>query len=340
MAAMVSAWSTKPGAWALDSEQNESELLHQQQQQAASSADFPTLATAAATKTKKKKSQPLSLSQFNSDSFSSKSPSLTPDDILLLPTGPRQRSTEELDRSRLGGGFRSYGSYGDDSSRRPGGGFGLGRDRDWDSSSRDPLPPSRADEAPDWGASKRLSSVGSFERRDRDRERGGFFGSSKADEVDNWASGKSSGRSCRGWSRSGFEGLSNGNGADGDRWGRKREDDWEVNSGNSSSGRPRLVLQPRSVPVEGNANNKGSGKGSSPFGDARPREEVLKEKGKDWKEMEEKLLSVKIKDGTGDKWESNGGRVQQEERSWRKAEAGVADDDSVGKDEEVHQQED
>lgn len=357
MAATVSAWSTKPGAWALDSEQQESDPLHQETQ--AATADFPTLATAAATKPKKKKSQPLSLSQFNSESFSSSSSSFSKrasfnhDDLLHLPTGPRQRSPEDLDRSRLGNGFRSYGSYGDDSSRRQGG-FGHSRDRD--SSTRDPLPPSRADETADWGANKKLSSGNSFERRDRDRERGGFFGSSKADELDNWASGKSGpeagrfsgegARSGRGWSRGGFEGINNGNGAgaDGDRWGRKREDDGDVNPGNSSLGRPRLVLQPRTVPLsEGDVINKGNGKGSSPFGDARPREDVLKGKGQDWKEIDEKLEAVRIKDSAEEKWENrgfHGGRVQQEdyktERSWRKAGDDVENEAKISADRFVH----
>ena len=36
---------------------------------------------------------------------------LTPAEMMMLPTGPRDRSADELDRPRgLGGGFRSYGS--------------------------------------------------------------------------------------------------------------------------------------------------------------------------------------------------------------------------------------
>ncbi|XLR08313.1 hypothetical protein HN51_063284 [Arachis hypogaea] len=69
-------------------------------------------------------------------------------------------------------------------------------------------------------------------------------------------------------------------------------------------GRPRLVLQPRTAPVN-NESQKGAGngngnvvkpKGPSPFGEVRPREEVLVEKGQDWKKIDEQLESMKIKE--------------------------------------------
>ncbi|GMP37627.1 hypothetical protein CsSME_00009220 [Camellia sinensis var. sinensis] len=98
---------------------------------------------------------------------------------MSLPTGPRQRTAEELDRSKLGGGFRSYGydrnrgeegsnsrwgsSRVSDESRRQGGG-GFNRD-----SSKE-LAPSRADEVDDWGSTKRSVSSNGFEKR------GGFEG--------------------------------------------------------------------------------------------------------------------------------------------------------------------
>ncbi|CAA3008159.1 eukaryotic translation initiation factor 4B3-like [Olea europaea subsp. europaea] len=41
-------------------------------------------------------------------------------------------------------------------------------------------------------------------------------------------------------------------------------------------------------------------KGNNPFGEARPSEDVFKEKEQDWKEIEEKLETTKIKEvGTG-----------------------------------------
>ncbi|VFQ97136.1 unnamed protein product, partial [Cuscuta campestris] len=110
MAATVNAWS-KPGAWALDSEENEAELQQQQQIVKAAAevapADFPSLASAVSTKTKKKKPQPLSMQEFHN--YASAKQVQSPE-IISLPTGPRERTAEELDRSRLGGGFRSYGS--------------------------------------------------------------------------------------------------------------------------------------------------------------------------------------------------------------------------------------
>ncbi|KAK4729983.1 hypothetical protein R3W88_022971 [Solanum pinnatisectum] len=61
----------------------------------------------------------------------------------MLPTGPRERTAEELDQSPLGGGFRSY---------------------DYDRK----IAPSRADETDDWGAAKKTSAGNGFERRGRE----------------------------------------------------------------------------------------------------------------------------------------------------------------------------
>ena len=120
MAATVSAWS-KPGAWALDSEEHEQELIQESaaaakvQSNRGDTADFPSLAAAASTKTKKKKPQTLSLGEFytaDSKKFQAGggNKGLTVNEQLMLPTGPRQRTAEEMDRTKLGGGFRSYGS--------------------------------------------------------------------------------------------------------------------------------------------------------------------------------------------------------------------------------------
>jgi hypothetical protein len=72
----------------------------------------------------------------------------------------------------------------------------------------------------------------------------------------------------------------------------------------------------------------GKPKGPSPFGDARPREEVLKEKGMDYKEIDEKLEAVKISSERnkdverGDSFGRKGfgiiGGGSGNERSWRK----------------------
>ncbi|GAB2291978.1 hypothetical protein Dimus_038183 [Dionaea muscipula] len=379
MAATVSSVWAKPGAWALDSEQDEDEL---KQDSAANPvpqpppADFPTLAAALSTKTKKKKPQTFSLAEFSSYGSEQNAPfkqlqRRTPDELLALPTGPRQRSAEELDRSRLGGGFRNYGGDSNYSrSRASDGGFGGNSGREKDTSF------SRADEVDDWSKTKSMgfsggAAAGGYERRERNSD--GFFNSSRADDVDNWASNKSfmpsaDGRRDR---RTGFDSFPNGGsgGADSDNWTKKKEESFEgrrfersgsgfdrerrgggggggfeidsehwgkkkeerENGNGSSVGgvRPRLNLQPRTLPVNSNgqpAGTEGKTKGANPFGEARPREEVLAQKGKDWKEIEEKLESKKGEgfDGQGLRRRGFGmGRAEagddgRVERSWRK----------------------
>ncbi|KAL4327308.1 hypothetical protein AHAS_Ahas13G0087100 [Arachis hypogaea] len=369
MAATVSAWS-KPGAWALDSEEHEAELLQQQTSNNNETAltgkplaDFPSLAVAAAAKPKKKKGQTFSLAEFTAAKTDYQDP-------IVLPTGPRQRTAEELDRdrNRLGGGFRNYG--GDRANRSSGGGDDSSNSR-WGSSrvsdeprrnggfrdSNRELAPSRADEIDNWAAAKKSTVGNGFERRerDRDRERSGFFDSqSRADESDSWVTNKSSvpsesrrfgsngGSGGLGFERERKVGFGSSGGADSDNWNKKKV---EFNGGSERSegggGRPRLVLQPRTAPVnnesqEGAGNGNGNvvkPKGPSPFGEARPREEVLAEKGQDWKKIDEQLESVKIKEAA-EKKESFGKRgfgsgngrgsslsEARTERSWRKPES-------------------
>ncbi|KAI3712465.1 hypothetical protein L1987_71022 [Smallanthus sonchifolius] len=373
-ATVTSAWA-KPGAWALDSEEHEDELKQEPTHApAAAMADFPDLMTAAATKTKKKKGQTLSLGEFVTSSTNKPAnqsykaaKGLTAEDMMLLPTGPRQRTAEELERTRLGGGFRSYGDRNNESSNsRWGSGRTNGGDDDGRKLSREPLGPSRADETDDWGAAKK-STIG-FDRRERG---GGFLeGShSRADESDSWASNKSyrpsEGRKTGGFDRERKMGFDLSGDADtSDNWGRKKEvegrrfgsggnafdslrdrrvandssdtDNWgkkrEELSGGSMS-RPKLNLQPRKVRV-GDVETVKPTKGSNPFGDARPREEVLKEKGEDWKEIDEKLDTMKLKDlgsGAGDRFKRAAGRPRSNEdsteKSWRKNQVFDADVD-------------
>lgn len=355
----MSAWA-KPGAWALDAEENESELIQQKKEDEAAAAnghsetaDFPSLSAA---KTKKKKKQVLSLQEFTTYSAAKpaayQSKGLTADELMALPTGPRERSAEELDRNKLGGGFRSYGGGMRDEQPRRQGSFNRDSNRESERS--------RADETDNWATGKRSPVSNGFERRERG-ERGGFFtdSQSRADEVDNWASNKSFAPSePRRYERRGSFGLesSNGgadsgswvkrreeegprtggafdslrerrggsesNGADSESWGRRREE------GNVGS-RPRLNLQPRTLPVGDKTEIAAAvkPKASNPFGQARPREEVLKEKGQDWKEIEEKLESTKIKEVASDGpdpakknfWSGRERRQEEKtERAWRK----------------------
>ncbi|CAL9204502.1 eukaryotic translation initiation factor 4B3-like [Musa acuminata AAA Group] len=392
MAASVTAWA-KPGAWALDAEEHEAVMAKNEDSSSEAPTeqeqDFPSLTAAAASKIpkKKKKAQTLSLAEFttgkpvshgaagrlsSSSSFSSKG--LTSDELLNLPTGPRERSAEELERSSSRGFGYGYGARGRASGEDPNparwgssrvsdeprrGGFGGSGD----GSSRD-LEPSRADENDDWGAGKKPLVP---ERRERGGG-GGFFDSqSRADESDSWISSKSTaappiGRRMGGGGfdvprarMGGFEMFnkegSNGGGADSEQWGKKKDlpdsDTWKRDEERSSGGgRRRLVLQARSLPLS-NGNDGGQAqdqekestekksKGSNPFGAARPREEVLAEKGQDWKKIDEKLEAMKIRDipperssfGKNGIGVANGTRRSPEsrtDRAWRKPEAAEA----------------
>ncbi|KAI9396675.1 hypothetical protein POPTR_004G169100v4 [Populus trichocarpa] len=345
-----SPWG-KPGAWALDAEEHEAELQQEQQnsqraptEPLGGTAEFPSLA-AATKQPKKKKNKTLTLAELSN--YPSAKQSHEPD-LLNLPTRPRERSAEELDRARIGGGFKSYGlnyrNGGEESNSRWGGG-GNGNSRVSNRESSREFAPSRADEIDDWSKTKK-SPVGSgYERRDRERERGSsFFDSqSKADESENWVSNKTANDGPRrfgGVNNGGFErrgsfdslsrerhGFSGGIGAaaDSDNWGRKKDE--SLNNG-SGGERPKLNLQPKTFPLSNGNEVAGKPKGPSPFGDARPREEVLKEKGMDYKEIDEKLEAVKISSERnkdverGDSFGRKGfgiiGGGSGNERSWRK----------------------
>jgi Plant specific eukaryotic initiation factor 4B len=242
-----SAWS-KPGSWALDAESHESEP--------ASVMDFPTLATAAATKApKKKKPQTLSLAEFTTGSSNLKPASthLTHDEMLALPMGPRERSAEELERPR-GFGYTSYNSGGSNRNREE---SGNGR------SGSDPRDngPSRADEVDDWGKTKKSVVL--------ERRGGGggvFFDSnpSRADDANSWVSNKRETAPVQSDSRrsaSSNWGFNKERDVSSDTWGRKRE---EAGSTNSSGTRPRLVLQPRTLPLATASHDSGSSGGITP----------------------------------------------------------------------------
>ncbi|CAN1241559.1 Eukaryotic translation initiation factor 4B3 [Linum perenne] len=141
-----------------------------------------------------------------------------------------------------GGGFRSYG---DSSSSRwgkeAGGGRDSSRERDV---MREPLGPSRADEADDWSKGKRSPSTGGggggdgFDRGGG-RERGSSFfegggGFEKRGSFDSLSRDQNATNNNGG-----------GGSADSETWGRKRDESNGV--GNASSARPRLVLQPRTA---------------------------------------------------------------------------------------------
>ncbi|KAK2435072.1 eukaryotic translation initiation factor 4B3 [Trifolium repens] len=359
MAATVSAWS-KPGAWALDSEEHEAELLQNNNNnnnnnnvvESKPLAEFPSLAVAAATKPKKKKAQTLSLAEFTAKPVSS----FTHQDPVDLPTGPRQRTAEELerDRSRIGGGFGSYGggrpnrnSESDESSVSRWGSSRVSRNDSFGSRDRDSnrdSQPSRADEIDNWAAAKKPSFGNGSDRRDRVERGGGFFDSqSRADESDSWVTNKNfvpteGRRFGGGGDRERRVGFGTSGGADSDNWNKKKVGEFSVASERTENvvvgGRPRLVLQPRSAPPSNENQDVPTAaavvvakpKGANPFGEARPREQVLAEKGQDWKKIDEQLETMKIKEttvveGFGKRGfgSGNGRGEDRSERSWRKS---------------------
>ncbi|KAA8533221.1 hypothetical protein F0562_033246 [Nyssa sinensis] len=298
------------GAWAAEAEREEAEEREQAASEAAAAAasggdsqSFPSLKEAVNTKQKKKK---ISWQEFAmqatvgpSGRSGSDYKGLTPNDMLRLPTGPKERSAEELQYGRLGGGFSSYG--------RSSGQHGRMRDRDgdgdtswggnrrsyggFDDDRRAPPPrasdfdqPSRADEVDNWAMEKK--SLPSFDsgRPNRYGSLGGSIGGggmSRADDVDNWTAGKKPIPARSSTFRSSFR----DSGADPDRWsgGGFSEENRE---------RPRLVLDPRGgegTTAEPEKTNK-----PNPFGAARPREEVLAEKGLDYKKLD---LEIETKIG-------------------------------------------
>ncbi|KAM3358641.1 eukaryotic translation initiation factor 4B2 [Capsicum galapagoense] len=305
------------GAWAAEAERAEAEEKEQAAAEAAAAAaaarpggagnntqSFPSLKEAVNTKQKKKTK--MSLQEFTMQSSyahtggsgSGSTSRLTPEEMLRLPTGPKERSAEEMQYGRLGGGFSNYGS------RSMGPPPGRGRDREGDGDGS-------------WGGNRR--SYGGFDddRRGPPSRGSEFDQPSRADEVDNWTSMKKSlpmqsmdSRSNRyGSLGTGGGGISRADGDD--NWGsskmtnaapppppqgsrswfpdsRPEPERWfrEVNHE-----RQRLVLDPPKLEM-GNENvnetvvkvNK-----PNPFGAARPREEVLAEKGLDWKKLDKEI---------------------------------------------------
>eukprot|EP01018_Ginkgo_biloba_P029449 Gb_08152 [translate_table: standard] len=260
------------GAWAADAEAEEKEKLAGSSV-AGEPENFPSLKEAVSSKPKKKnKGQTLSLSELQSGKHvgpGGKSrgvldaKGLTAEEMMILPTGPRDRTGEEPEYGGLGGGFRDYGR----NSR--------GGDRD---------------------------RVDSFERRRHDdrgeRFDGGGAPISRADEVDNWGSGKKFVPSAAPPDRRsmGFGFNNRDQASDSERWGRRDYKDQALDSerwGRRESQRddarpterPRIVLNPPRTGPPSVANSAVSSDvpkptRANPFGLARPREEVLAEKGK------------------------------------------------------------
>ncbi|KAG0593549.1 hypothetical protein M758_1G330500 [Ceratodon purpureus] len=232
---MARAWGGA-GAWAAeaelaDQEAKEREAATYKAPGAHKEEAFPSLGDSLQSKPTKKKNKgvTVSLSELmvgkyvgpggKQRSSYTDSTKLTTEELLSLPTGPRERAEDEAPIGGLGGGFKDYGGFrggandraGEREERRggfgggyggdrEGGGGGFGRDR---SRERDDGP-SRADSDDKWGATKKfVPSLPSERGADRGGERGGYEEDrgrggrlsdrdmpSRADEVDNWGSTK------------------------------------------------------------------------------------------------------------------------------------------------------
>ncbi|XP_024542767.1 eukaryotic translation initiation factor 4B1-like [Selaginella moellendorffii] len=391
---MARPWG-KVGAWADDSEAEAAAAAAPTAPPPAAPLPveaFPSLGEAAAAKSsKKKKGQTLTFAEFQSGKYVpgvkqrssassgifTDSDRLTSDEMMMLPTGPKDRSDEEPyeQGGRLGGGFRDYGGFRGDRDRgdrdrgdrgdreRDQRGFGFDRERE----------ASRADDSSDWSSNKPSRGAGGggggrFDDENR-RYSGDRFGGdrdlpSKADEVDNWASGKKSlppperrsddiGRRSDDFGKGGFgkadaddnwgankkpvvsdkwsfrRSDDYGGPDSGDKWSRRSNDDspgddkWGARkAGDEAPRRPRLNLRPRTLPLENSPppvsadQQHGSRPSSShssrpgsppeveappvepkprqkvdPFGNAKPREVLLEQRGQDWRKMDMELES-------------------------------------------------
>ncbi|GLT36653.1 hypothetical protein SLA2020_110160 [Shorea laevis] len=292
------------GAWAAEAEEEEeAERVAAAAAEIASNADsqsFPSLKDAVKEKPKKKK---MTLSEFTLGTYSSpgggrggEDNRLTPDEMMLLPTRPKERSAEEMQYGRLGGGFSSYGRSGPPPGRatrdreESGGSWGSGRRQygGFDEERRGPPPraadydqPSRADEVDNWAIAKK--SLPSFDSSGRQNRYGGLGtggGISRADEVDNWATGK---KPIAANSRSSSFGS-------GFRGSASEPDTWNRGGGGFQQERPRLVLDPPTGEV---INQVAKTNKPNPFGAGRPREQVLADRGLDWKKLDSEIEAKK-----------------------------------------------
>ena len=101
-----------------------------------------------------------------------------------------------------------------------------------------------------------------------------------ADEFDSWVLNKSF-VSLEGWrfsSNDGGErrvvGFGSSGGADSDNWNNKKKSESNIGSSESVGvgGRPKLVLQPRTLSVSNEGDNVVKPKGVNLFGEVRPRD--------------------------------------------------------------------
>ncbi|VFQ87686.1 unnamed protein product [Cuscuta campestris] len=315
-------------SWAAESEAAEREEAAAAAAAAAAGGDsqnFPSLREAATAKPKKKAPAKMSWQEFSTTLVqepyraSGAGSRLTPDEMMYLPTGPRERSAEEMQSGRLGGGFSNYGS------RFAGQQSGRGRDRDgdgegswannrrpyggFDDDRRGPPPsrasdfdqPSRADEVDNWASAKKpfpsydSNPTPASAAHSRYAMLGAGGGASRADGDDNWAASKRHIAPPPPPTRSSTFGSEfRDSRSETDRWTRGASQRLVLDSPKSEQG--------TEVPVKANRPN--------PFGAARPREEVLAEKGLDWKKLD---IEIEAKKSTSRPTSSQSSRPQSSE---------------------------
>eukprot|EP00210_Caulerpa_lentillifera_P003819 g3647.t2 len=305
-------WNERPsrGLW---SDQVETEEAQKGGQLDA--ASFPTLGQASKTRMKKKGNQPMSLSQFmtqdsdTTNTFHQSRPARpqTNTEILMsLPKQPKQRDPNEEPQQRWGGKSEHSTSSNDSNSASfllsflKGGGF-VRDERMRRVPQRDEeFMPSRADESSDWGTDKRSTfpSQGNPRNYDRPHSRGSSRGYD--DGGDSWSANRyhSGGGGGGGHRSSGFGnfhdhdrdrrqgyGFHSGPGTGSYSTNRWQDDRWSQPTPHQStnSERKRLVIDKRTKPLDPNQGQETirPKQKSNPFGEARPREEVLKERGVD-----------------------------------------------------------
>ncbi|XP_030496515.1 eukaryotic translation initiation factor 4B2 [Cannabis sativa] len=299
------------GAWAAEAEREEAEEREAKAAAAANpSPSFPSLKEAVATNSKTAKKKKMTLNEFMTGSGAGAGDTgLTHDEKLRLPTGPKERSADEM---QYGRGFSTYGrsgsmqggrgrdredgdgSWGGGGRRSYGGGFDEER-RGPPSRVSELDQPSRADEVDNWKTEKK--SLPSFDSGRQNRYGslgsggggGGLGGgASRADEVDNWTFGKKPLPVRSSTFGSGGGGFRD---SEPDRWNRGGGG-FRDSSGDRE--RTRLVLDPPKAdtglnePLPVVKTNK-----PNPFGAARPREEILAEKGLDWKKLDSEIEAKK-----------------------------------------------
>lgn len=309
------------GAWAAEAEREEAEEREAAEKAAADAAaqpaaSFPSLKESVSTSKQKKKTK-MTLQAFRmQQSPSAPGRGLTPEEMLRLPTGPKERSSDEMQYGRLGGGFSNYGS------RAGSGGSNTGRPREYEGrrsygfedDGRRGAPqqsrvsefdqPSRADEVDNWASMKKQTLPAEYDSREtrpvgKYSSLGGGGGASRADEVDNWASMKKPISQPQPQARSSSFGSGYSR-PDSDRWTRNEsfgsgfsrpESRPEPDRWARSEQNPSLSLSlssPNAEVAEAVKVNK-----PNPFGAARPREDVLAEKGLDWKKLDLEIAEKK-----------------------------------------------